>query len=90
MARTYAVTLLIHAREALYVVEIRARATKSVLNAAFFVPALYRFGFLALASGHVAPFWKSGVMNCLPAMTGALLRKKALWENRNINKSTGS
>jgi hypothetical protein len=48
--------LLLHAYEAVYVVEIRARATKSVLNTAFFVAALYIFGFLALLGGHAAPF----------------------------------
>ncbi len=49
-------TLLLHAYEALYVVEIRARATKSVINTAFFVAALCIFGFLALAGSHTAPF----------------------------------
>jgi hypothetical protein len=48
--------LLLHIYEAVYVVEIRARATKSVINTTFFVAALYVIGFLALAGGHVAPF----------------------------------
>jgi len=48
--------LLLHAYEAMYVVEIRARATKSVINTAFFVAALYIFGLLALAGSHSAPF----------------------------------
>ena len=48
--------LLLHAYEAMYVVEIRARATKSVINTAFFVTALYIFGYLALAASHTAPF----------------------------------
>ena len=49
-------TLLLNAYEAVYVVEIRARATKSVINTAFFVAALCIFGFLALAGSHTAPF----------------------------------
>lgn len=48
--------LLLHAYEAIYVVEIRGRATKRVINTAFFVAALYIFGFLALAGSHAAPF----------------------------------
>jgi hypothetical protein len=48
--------LLLHTYEAIYVVEIRARATKSVINTAFFVAALYIFGFVALAGSHAAPF----------------------------------
>ena len=48
--------LLLHLYEAVYVVEIRGRATKSVINTAFFVAALYIFGFLALAGSHTAPF----------------------------------
>jgi hypothetical protein len=48
--------LLLHLYEAVYVVEIRGRATKSVINTAFFVAALYIFGFLALAASHTAPF----------------------------------
>jgi hypothetical protein len=48
--------LLLHLYEVVYVVEIRGRATKSVINTAFFVAALYIFGFLALAGSHTAPF----------------------------------
>ena len=48
-------TLLLHAYEAVFVVEIRGRATKSVINTTFFVAALYIFGFLALAGSHAAP-----------------------------------
>ncbi len=48
--------LLLHAYEAMYVVEIRARATKSVINTAFFVAALYIIGYLALAASHTAQF----------------------------------
>ena len=48
--------LFLHAYEAMYVVEIRVRATKSVINTAFFVAALYIFGYLALAGSHAAPF----------------------------------
>jgi hypothetical protein len=48
--------LLLHAYEAVCVVEIRARAIKSVINTAFFVAALYIFGFLALAWSHATPF----------------------------------
>ena len=47
--------LLLHLYEVVYVVEIRGRATKSVVNTAFFVAALYIFGFLALAASHTAP-----------------------------------
>ena len=49
-------TLLLHAYEALYVVEIRARATKSVIDTAFFCSRTCIFGFLALAGSHTAPF----------------------------------
>jgi hypothetical protein len=48
--------LLLHAYQALHVVEFRARAIKSVIYTAFFVAALYTFGFLALAGGHTVPF----------------------------------
>jgi hypothetical protein len=48
--------LLLHAYEAIYVVEIRGRATKSAVNTAFFVAALYIFGFFALAGSHAPPF----------------------------------
>jgi hypothetical protein len=48
--------LLLYLYEVVYVVEIRGRATKSVINTAFFVAALYIFGFLAFAASHTAPF----------------------------------
>ena len=48
--------LLLHAYEAVYIVEIRARAKKSVIYTIFFVAALYIFGFSALAAGHAVPF----------------------------------
>jgi hypothetical protein len=48
--------LLLHAYEAIYVAEIRGRATKSVIKSAFFVAALYIFGFFALAGSRAAPF----------------------------------
>jgi hypothetical protein len=48
--------LLLHLYEAVFVVEIRGRATRSVINTAFFAAALYIFGFLALAGSHTAPF----------------------------------
>jgi len=48
--------LLLHVYEAVCVVEIRGRATKSAINTAFFVAALCIFGFLALAGSHAAPF----------------------------------
>jgi len=48
--------LLLHAYEAVYVIEIRGRATKSVINTSFFVVALYIFGLLALIRGHATLF----------------------------------
>jgi len=48
--------LLLHANQAIYVVEIRVHATKSVINTAFFVAAPWLSGFIALAGGNVAPF----------------------------------
>ncbi len=48
--------LLLHAYEAMDVVEIRARATKRVITTAFFVAALCIFGPPALAGSHAAPF----------------------------------
>lgn len=48
--------LLLHAYQAVHVVESRPRAIKSLIYTASFVAALYIFGFLALAGGHTAPF----------------------------------
>ena len=45
--------LLYYVYEAVYVVEIRGRATKSVIITALFVSALYIFGFLAFSGGQV-------------------------------------
>src|SRR5271157_3452680 len=48
--------VLLHAYEALYVKDIRARAKKSVINTGIFVIVLFIFAGLALSSAHAAPF----------------------------------
>jgi hypothetical protein len=49
-------TLLLHAHEALYVKDLRARATKSVINTGIFVIVLLIFAWLALSSAHAIHF----------------------------------
>jgi hypothetical protein len=48
--------LLLHVYEAVYVKDIRARATKSVINTGIFVIVLFIFAWLALSGAHVTPF----------------------------------
>ncbi len=48
--------LLLHAYEAVCIIEIRARAIRSLFSTAFFVVTLYILGFLALAQSHASPF----------------------------------
>ncbi len=49
-------SLLLHMYEALYVRDIRARATKSVINTGIFVVVLLIFAWLALSAARVTPF----------------------------------
>jgi hypothetical protein len=48
--------LILNLYEAVYVVKMRGRVTRSIINTAFFVAALYIVGLLALAGSHAAPF----------------------------------